>query len=363
VDRDGQTRRGQTGSACGRLPEVTGPPRGRRAYAPGRVNLIGDHTDYNGGLALPMGIDLGVSVTYEPGPGETLVIRTDLAPEVAEISRSVETATAVVPRWARLAKAIVDRVEEVPGGEVVVRSNLPSGAGLSSSAAFGVALALALGVEPIPIAVARLCQAAEQAIGVPVGLMDPWVSMAATAGHALMIDFAALETAPVTLPDDAEFVIIDSGMPRSLDASPYASRNAECQAAATVVGCPLGLATGADLDRISDPLLWRRARHVVSEVARVRRFADALSSDDLSTAGAIMLESHRSLADDFEVSSDALDDLVRTLRAMPGVFGARLTGAGFGGCVVALTQPGVDVSLTNRWWHVRPSAGASVHAL
>ncbi len=339
---------------------VTGPTPNRLAYAPGRVNLIGDHTDYNDGLALPMAIDLGVEVTYAPGPGPTLVIDTDLDSTRAEIPISGGLPSAALPPWARLAGAVVELVGPVGGGLVEVRSDLPAGAGLSSSAAFAVALSLALGVEPMPIEVARLCQRAERAIGVPVGLMDPLVSMAATAGHALLIDFATLATQPIALPDDVEVVVVDSGGSRSLDASPYAARRSECEAAAAVLGVPLGRASAPDLDRISDPLLRRRATHVVSEVARVRAFAEALSNDDLAGAGGIMIESHRSLGADFEVSTAALDALVEALCSNSDVYGARLTGAGFGGCVVALCRPGSALGLSNRLWRVRAAGGAWV---
>lgn len=337
---------------------MTGPGSGRLAFAPGRVNLIGDHTDYNGGLALPMAIGLGVEVTYRAGTGSGLTIRTDLDPMTAEIP-----ASGPLPSWAHLANALVEMVAPTTGGHAEVRSDLPVGAGLSSSAAFAVALLLALGVEPMPVEVARLCQRAESAIGVPVGLMDPLIAMSALPGHALLIDFTTLDTEPVPLPDDIEVVVVESGTTRSLDGSAYATRRSECEAAAGVLGSPLGTASIADLNRIRDPLLRRRATHVVTEVARVRAFVEAVSDADLRTAGELMTESHRSLRDQFDVSTQILDRLVETLRSIPGVHGARMTGAGFGGCVIALCSPGTRIEVANRSWRVRPAGGAWVRSL
>jgi galactokinase len=167
----------------------------------------------------------------------------------------------------------------------------------------------------------------------------------------------------VLVPVDAEVVVVDSGLPRSLDRSPYAMRVAECQAAEAVVG-PLGLAGDADLIGLRDPLLRRRARHVVTECRRVRGLAEAFLGDDLPAAGALMNESHRSLATDFEVSTPDLDDLVETLGRRAGVFGVRMTGAGFGGCVVALSRPGaIDPdSLATRAWKVEASDGTLASA-
>lgn len=335
---------------------------GRRAWAPGRVNLIGDHTDYNGGLALPMAIELGVEVTYHPNAQRTLVIDTDIHPELAEIPVALEIPR-TLPSWGRLAAAVVEQIASASGGHVFVHSDLPLGVGLSSSAAFCVALALALGVEAVPIEVATLCQRAELEVGVPVGLMDPLVSMSATTGYALLIDFTTLSVEPVAVPSDVEVLIIDSGTTRRLEESRYAERRSECAAAAAALGGPLGRASAADIGRISAPLLRRRARHVVSEVERVTDFAHALAQRDVARAGALMVESHRSLRDDFDVSTPELDALVERACATPGVHGARLTGAGFGGCVVALCRPGVRLAMPNRQWRVRPGAGASVETL
>jgi galactokinase len=188
--------------------------------------------------------------------------------------------------------------------------------------------------------------------------MDPLVCAGGRQGHALLIDFATLATRQVPMPAETEVVVVDSGHRRALRDSGYATRVAECEAAAAVIG-PLGLAGAADLTALRDPLLRRRARHVITECERVRRCAAAFAAGDLGQAGALMTESHRSLADDFDVSTPEVDALVAHLESLGGVFGARMTGAGFGGCVVALGRPGaVDLGrLPGRGWRVEATDG------
>jgi galactokinase len=251
---------------------------------------------------------------------------------------------------------VVAVVRPTSGGIGTVRTTLPIGAGLSSSAALEVAVALALGFDGTPLELALACQRAEQvASGVPCGVMDQLTSAAGIAGHALLIDCTALTVQPVHLPDDVAIVVVPSGQQRALAGSAYAERRAQCEAAAALIG-PLATATPDDANGIGDDLLRRRARHVVTENRRVTAFADALSSGALTDAGQLMVESHRSLADDFDVSTPALDHLVDILLATDGVYGARLTGAGFGGCVVALARPDADV----RGWRLHASDGARV---
>jgi galactokinase len=192
--------------------------------------------------------------------------------------------------------------------------------------------------------------------------MDQLVSMAGVAGHALEIDFATLAYETVPIPTDAELVVVHSGIGRDLVHSPYAARRAECDAAALELGYPLGQAAEADLPGLVDPVLRRRTRHVATECARVRSMAEAFRRGDLVGAGHLMDESHRSLAEDFEASTGAVDALVEVLRQTPGVHGARMTGGGFGGCVVALSRPGaIDVDgaeWRGRAWRVVASDGA-----
>ncbi|HML00239.1 MAG TPA: galactokinase family protein [Acidimicrobiales bacterium] len=337
-----------------------------RAYCPGRVNLIGDHTDYNEGLALPMAVDLGTVVSFEPDDSLRIVLRSAGEPEPADVDVHVpldpEQIGRLQPRWARLVAAMVAVVRPVTGGHGTIETSLPVGAGLSSSAALEVALSLALGFEATALVMARVCQRAEQvATGVRSGLMDQLVVTAAQDGSALLIDFADLSLQPVEVPASAEVVVVHSGVRRTLAASGYAARQAECEAAAHRLG-PLGRLDPDQMLGLPDAVLRRRVRHVVTECDRVRWFAAALSAGDLPEAGRLMISSHHSLARDFEVSTPELDALVGHLVSMPGVHGARLTGAGFGGCVVALADPGaVDVaSFPTPAWRVRPSAAARV---
>ena len=347
----------------------------RCAVGPGRVNLIGDHTDYNRGLALPMAIGLSVTVTFVPADDTTLVVTSSAFGERAVVPLGADPAT-LEPPWARLVAAVATVAGMATGGTVSVGSTLPVGSGLSSSAALAVALASVFGVGGTPGRVARLCREAVHLIGVPVGLMDPLVCAGGRAGHAMLMDFGGdfdddgdgggpdgdgdgVTTRHIPLPEEAEFVVVDSGQRRTLSTSAYAERVAQCRAAADQVG-PLGRCGPDDLADIHDPVLHQRARHVVTECARVRDTALALAADDLDEVGALLTASHRSLAVDFAVSTPEVDELVEALGSRPGVLGARMTGAGFGGCVVALTRPGaVD---TDTWptpaWRVHAADGS-----
>jgi len=354
-------------------------PPGRTVTGPGRVNLIGDHTDYNQGVAVPMAIGLGVTVRWTPslspypdsppaGAAGLVVssppLGTVALPHVP--TPDPDRLALLEPAWVRLIAAMASLGPPESGGRLDISSTLPTGAGLSSSAALTVALAEVWGdpmeadpVEGDPVGVvARRCQQAEHLIGAPVGIMDPLVCAGGRAGHAMVIDFSSVTWSHVPLPPDTEVVVVDSGQRRSVRSSEYGVRVAECRAAASVIG-PLGLAVPADLAGITDPVLARRARHVVEECARARSFAEALGAGDPVAAGALMQESHASLAGLFEVSTGPLDQLVDQLASMPGVLGARMTGAGFGGCVVALTRPGAVVTATlgRPAWSVRPVDG------
>lgn len=325
------------------------------AIAPGRVNLIGDHTDYTGGLVLPMAVDRAVTVSGTRG-GDRVILSSVGEPEPADVALDVDDPSAIEPAWARYVAGVVAELVPVTGFTGHVTTTLPAGAGLSSSAALEVAVALALGAATDDlVGLAALTQRAEQrASGVPCGIMDQLASAAGKAGHALLLDCHALTVTPVPLPDDVDVVVVDSGEHRRLAETGYADRRRQCEAAEEIVG-PLRLlsvppASGA----IDDRLLRRRARHVVTENARVRDLAGALTAHRLVDAGRLMDESHVSLRDDFEVTTPGVDALVERLRRQPGVYGVRMTGGGFGGCIVALTAPGA----LQAGWRLRPAGGA-----
>jgi galactokinase len=335
------------------------------ARAPGRVTLIGDHTDYNQGLSLPMALDLATEATFTPKTGSFLIgVTSDQYPEPWEIPLGGAT---VGPPQAALTAALVALAQPHSGGALRVTSTVPVGAGLSSSAAFSVAVLLALGQTGDPLALAQLCQSAEGAAGSPVGLLDPWSIVGAQAGHALSIDFASLESHQVPIPEGAAFIVVHCGIGRALGASGYAERRAECERAANLIGRPLGLCQLGDLSVLPEPVLRRRARHVITECARVREVERHLGRSNLTAIGAVMTDGHRSLAEDFKVSIPALDELVDRLITMPGVFGARMTGGGFGGCVIALCAPdspalNPEIYSPLPAWRVSPAGGAEVRS-
>ena len=328
------------------------------AVAPGRVNLIGDHTDSSGGLVLPMAIGLATTITGTRG-GDRIELTSADEAEPAIIPLDIEDPAAVTPTWARYVAGVVAGLRPETGFTGHVTTTLPVGAGLSSSAALEVAAALALGVDGSTLELAQLTQLAEQrASGVPCGIMDQLASAAGVEGHALLIDCHELTVTPIAVPADVEVRVIHSGEPRQLAGSAYAERKASVHAAEEVLG-PLRLVTDPEaVCDLHDEVLRRRARHVITENQRVRDVAAALPAGDLIAVGLAMAESHESLRNDFEVSTGALDLLVDRLTATPGVIGARLTGAGFGGCVVALTEPGA----LDEGWLVTPTAGARLHS-
>ena len=321
------------------------------ARAPGRVNLIGDHTDYQDGLCMPMAIDREVRVSFRPRTDDRVHATSEGFDQSAEFTLGVPPDTASFPPWARTMAAVLDVLAErgrrTVGFDARVTSTVPIGSGLSSSAAFEVAFALAAAtaasttIEGNELALAAR-DAEHLATGVPCGVMDQMAAVHGRAGHSLLLDCRTLEITPVRLPPTCDVLVVHSGIPRRLETSAYAQRRAACEAAAA----RLGVATLRDASPASvaeDPI----ARHVVSENERVSAYADALTRGDLAECGALMLASHASLRDDFQVSTPELDLLV-DLAIQEGAFGARLTGAGFGGCVVALTFAGETDAVAQR---------------
>lgn len=326
-------------------PEGPGDPRrpARRTWrAPGRVTVIGDHTDYQDGLCLPMAVDRECRVTATAGSDDRIRARSlEVAGEVEVATDGATDPRAVEPRWGRFVAGAVAAVTatgaRVPAVDLTVTSSVPLGAGLSSSSALSVALVVALadlgGLRRDRTALAHLALDAEvRATGVPGGLLDQMTALHAVAGHVLLLDCRTLTVEAIPLPRALGLVVVHSGTTRTLADSAYAARRAEVEAAAARLG--VGTLRDATTSQVADD---PRARHVVSENARVGAFADALRGGRIGELGPLMLASHASLRDDYAVSTPELDRAVDLLTAH-GALGARLTGAGFGGCVVGLVQ-------------------------
>ena len=292
---------------------------------PGRVNLMGEHTDYSGGLVLPIAIQLGITLTFEPAAGMALD----------------------APGGERLVDAVHQALAELGRSDIgisgTVEADLPQGAGLGSSGAFEVAVALALcdaaGFELEPFELARACQRAEQrAVGVPSGILDQAAALLGREGTALLLDCRSLEHRWVPFPDDVAVLVLDSGERHALETSGYADRRRELES--------------------GDP---RRVRHVETENVRVRETVAALERGDVDALGPLFAASHASLRDDYDVSTPTLDAVVAAALDA-GACAARMTGGGFGGSVVALSRPDrADEVLTHagvQGWRVRSSDGA-----
>jgi galactokinase len=299
----------------------------RAFWAPGRVNLIGEHTDYTGGLVLPAAIDLGIRIEGEAA--ERIRLRSDQYEGVVDLDAYGDQGEG----WGRFAGAVaaeLDAFGRPPVGFTGrVSSNLPVGAGLSSSAALEVAIGTALcAVADFPIEPMTLAQAAQRAelraVGVPCGIMDQSASVLGEEGRAILLDTATLEHRAIPLPPELALVIVDSGVKHTLAESGYADRRRELEAAVAAEGK-------------LEPALARRLRHVRTENDRVRRVVAVLEAGDTASLGPLFRAGHDSLRDDFEVSTPELDLLVdRAYEA--GAVAARMTGGGFGGSIVALVE-------------------------
>jgi galactokinase len=333
------------------------------AAAPGRVNLIGEHTDYTGGFVLPMAIDrVCVAVgAMAADPAVSRVFAADVGRAGSFDARAPIRLKGADRRgpgiergsWLSYVAGVVAGMQRlgdgaIPNLDIAITSSVPLGSGLSSSASLEVSAATLLesvtGRTVEPRAKALLCQHAEHEFaGVPCGIMDQFTSVLGREGHALLIDCRSLEATPVPMPgpDRAVILVMNTGVHHALASGEYAKRRAACAQAEARLGVSLRAATLARIQaefREGDPLL-PIAHHVVTENARTLAAAAALRAGDLASLGALMNASHDSLRDDYRVSCEELDTLVDTARAVPGVYGARMTGGGFGGCAIALAGP------------------------
>ncbi len=335
-----------------------------QSYAPGRVNLIGEHTDYTGGLVLPIALDAGVTIAGEWTDDSRLRLTSsqfDTALDVAlPIAGPVDE---VDPEWGRFLAAAAASAGLDRGFSGHIDSTLPSGGtGLSSSSALASAALLLFGGDGDRTELAKAAREIEfAASGVNSGLMDQLASLNGVAGHALRIDCRSLEIKPVPLPDDVDVLVFHSGQPRMLADSEYNLRRETCEAIEALIG-PLRDASMDQIGELTDPVMIKRGRHVVRENARVDAMIDALGAGDLTLAGEILEEGHQSLSTDYEVSTPIVDAQQQRVAATPGVYGARLTGGGFGGSLVALAEPGTELDIDEWWVRVKPGHGATLTA-
>jgi galactokinase len=313
--------------------------------APGRVNLIGDHTDYNDGFVLPLAIDRHVVAAVGRRDDDRVRAWSLQHDETAPV-RLADIRPGVPAGWsgyvAGVAWALADAGSAVAGFDLVLDGAVPPGAGLASSAAVECVTALALadlnGLELDRPALALAARRAEvEIVGVPCGVMDQMAAMCCRASHAMFLDTRSLDIEHVPLSSrDVAFIVIDVRAPHRLVDGEYASRRGDCEAAARSIGiAALRDATASDVDRLTDERLRRRARHVVTENHRVLEVVSLLRQGDVRTIGPLLTDSHVSLRDDYDVSTPELDAAVERCLAA-GALGARLTGAGFGGCAIAL---------------------------
>jgi galactokinase len=320
--------------------------------APGRVNLIGEHTDYNLGYVLPMAIDLACTVTASPSDDGLWHVHSENRGE----ERSFQIGNSRAGHWSDYAAGV--EAQLLAAGfaldprQLRISSTIPEGGGLSSSAALEVSCALAmLDGQPIePLRLAQLCQKAEvEFVGLPCGIMDQYIAIFAQAGTALRIDCRSQTHEAVALPGDVEILAVNSMVKHELADSAYKDRTVECAAAVAAIKAKhpsVESLRDVTIDQLTHLLRWipplpaRRARHVIEENERVLEFAHACRAADLPRMGELFVDSHRSLQYRYEVSCPELDFLVDTAMEISGVYGARMTGGGFGGCTVNLVSPG-----------------------
>ncbi|MES2782225.1 MAG: galactokinase [Pseudomonadota bacterium] len=317
--------------------------------APGRVNLIGEHTDYNDGFVLPCAIGPATMVAVSKCDDDMVqVVAADFGDARDTFTLKPPLERNIEQPWADYVRGMISALQNeghvLSGAKIAIAGNLPKGAGLSSSASLEVAVGKAmLALIGTDIDNTRLAQIAQMAecdfVGTKCGIMDQLISAQGKAGHALLIDCRSLELTDAPIPDDVAIMIVHSGVTRGLVDGHYNERRRQCEAAAAAMGVPalrdadLDMLTAANLDTVTTA----RARHVITENQRTLDAADALAKSDLATLGILMAESHASMRDDFEITVPAIDDLVALLQnAIGNQGGARMTGGGFGGACVAI---------------------------
>lgn len=345
------------------------------AIGPGRVNLIGEHTDYNDGFVLPVALKRDVRVVFRPRPDRHVKVYSAEYDGWFEFDLD-HLAYDKEILWANYIQGMAWSLAEagitLTGIDAVISGNVPKASGLSSSAALEIATANALLYAANATAqltgpqIAKAAQRAEnQFVGVNCGIMDQFISMLGKEGHALLIDCRSLDYQLAPLPENVALVIGNTKASRSLAGSAYNQRRKECEEGVAILqGVLPGITalrdvSSAQLEAHKDllsPTVYRRCRHVVTENERVMQTIAALQRGDFVEVGRLMNASHDSLRDDYEVSSDALDVMVGAMRSTPGCYGARLTGAGFGGCAVALVEPGAEQMIADAIYEKYPKA-------
>ena len=364
-----------------RYPAADAKGAARIVRAPGRVNLIGEHTDYNDGLVLPAAIDLETWIAAVPADDRRVELTLDDGSvDGFDLDRIGPARGTWVDTVAGIAWALLEAGVPLRGLRGVVRTEIPIGSGLSSSAALQLAAAWAMAESPPPMGPMELALAARRAeneyIGVRSGIMDQFASAHGRADAALLLDCRSLEFRTVALPLERHaLVVCDTRSPRRLETSEYNMRRQQCEAAVEALARhEPGLSSLRDVDSEMlerhadelDPVALRRARHVVAENDRVTATVDALEGGDLGRVGELWAASHASLRDLYEVSSPELDALVEIAAGTPGVVAARMTGAGFGGCTVNLVERGAVEALEARVaaeYPARFGRSADVHAV
>lgn len=344
-----------------RFEQVFGSPPQVETRAPGRVNLLGEHVDYNQGVVMPVAIDRVVTLTATPTSNGIVTLNPlDLGEQIAfrlsDITNKCDLTGNPLPDWARypagVAWALMQAGLSLSGLQAVYTSDIPIGAGLSSSAAVEVAFASTwqalCGLDIDKLTLARICQRAEnEYVGVSSGLMDQFASACGVEGQVLCFDTRSLEWIPLMLPPATTIVIADSGIHHRLATSAYNDRRAACELAVQLLRKYLPeIHSLRDVSTVEFAAysmylpaeIAKRAEHVVKEIHRVDQAIIALQRGDASMFGGFMFASHKSLRDLYEVSLPELDALVEIARGLPGIYGARLTGAGFGGCTVNLVK-------------------------